>query len=257
MPTNNHTIAKSSHIQRGAIITSDGVTLAESTKQDDGTYARSYPQGSLASHTVGYMSPSEAVAALTKVGLNGQAGDSVYSTEIDNGKVAEQTPAANSTAKAGDTVTYSLSKGAEMVTVPSNLVGYSKSYVTGKLDDAGLKYTTSTQSSSTYDEGLVISVSPSGGSSVAKGSTVTVTVSSGPATTTVPNVIGSSESSARSQLGNFTVKVQYQSSSSYTSGTVIDQSPSGGKDANNGSTVVLTVSSGPAESGDTGSSSSK
>jgi len=203
------------------------------------------------------MSPSEAVAALTKVGLNGQAGDSVYSTEIDNGKVAEQTPAANSTAKAGDTVTYSLSKGAEMVTVPSNLVGYSKSYVTGKLDDAGLKYTTSTQSSSTYDEGLVISVSPSGGSSVAKGSTVTVTVSSGPATTTVPNVIGSSESSARSQLGNFTVKVQYQSSSSYTSGTVIDQSPSGGKDANNGSTVVLTVSSGPAESGDTGSSSSK
>jgi peptidoglycan glycosyltransferase len=56
MPTNNHTIAKSTHIQRGAIITSDGVTLAESTKQDDGTYVRSYPQGSLASHTVGYMS---------------------------------------------------------------------------------------------------------------------------------------------------------------------------------------------------------
>jgi len=56
MRNNNHTIAKSEHVQRGAILTSDGVTLAESVLQDDGTYARSYPQGSLAAHTVGYLS---------------------------------------------------------------------------------------------------------------------------------------------------------------------------------------------------------
>ena len=46
MPSNNHTIAKSAYVQRGAIITSDGVTLAESVQQEDGTYLRSYPQGS-------------------------------------------------------------------------------------------------------------------------------------------------------------------------------------------------------------------
>ena len=56
LPSNNHTIAKSAYVQRGAIITSDGVTLAESTQQADGTYARSYPQGTLARHTVGYIS---------------------------------------------------------------------------------------------------------------------------------------------------------------------------------------------------------
>lgn len=56
LPTNNHTIARSAYAQRGAIITSDGVTLAESVLQADGTYARSYPQGSLARHTVGYVS---------------------------------------------------------------------------------------------------------------------------------------------------------------------------------------------------------
>jgi len=56
MRNNNHTIAKSEHIQRGAILTSDGVTLAESVAQEDGTYVRSYPQGSLAAHTVGYLS---------------------------------------------------------------------------------------------------------------------------------------------------------------------------------------------------------
>ena len=56
MSSNNHTIAKSAYVQRGAIITSDGVTLAESIQQSDGTYLRSYPQGSLAAHTVGYIS---------------------------------------------------------------------------------------------------------------------------------------------------------------------------------------------------------
>lgn len=56
MPSNNHTIAKQAYIQRGSIITSDGVTLAESLRQDDGTYVRSYPSGNLAAHTVGYYS---------------------------------------------------------------------------------------------------------------------------------------------------------------------------------------------------------
>ncbi len=56
MPNNNHTIARSAFVQRGAIITSDGQTLAESVQQDDGTYARVYPNGSVAAHTVGYVS---------------------------------------------------------------------------------------------------------------------------------------------------------------------------------------------------------
>lgn len=56
MPTNNHTIARSKYIQRGSIITSDGVTLAESLQQEDGTYVRSYPNGNLAAHAVGYYS---------------------------------------------------------------------------------------------------------------------------------------------------------------------------------------------------------
>ena len=56
LSNNNHTIAKTAYVQRGAIVTSDGVTLAESLQQSDGTYLRSYPLGSLAAHTVGYIS---------------------------------------------------------------------------------------------------------------------------------------------------------------------------------------------------------
>ena len=55
-PSNNHTIARKAYVDRGSILTSDGVTLAESVRQADGTYTRSYPQGTLASHTVGYLS---------------------------------------------------------------------------------------------------------------------------------------------------------------------------------------------------------
>lgn len=56
MPSNNHTINKARYIKRGSIITADGLTLAESIQQADGTYTRSYPNGNLAAHVVGYYS---------------------------------------------------------------------------------------------------------------------------------------------------------------------------------------------------------
>lgn len=56
LPTNNHTIAKTSAVKRGAIISSDGVSYAESVLGADGNYTRSYPQGSVAAHTIGYLS---------------------------------------------------------------------------------------------------------------------------------------------------------------------------------------------------------
>lgn len=56
MPINNHSLIRARYIKRGSIITSDGVTLAESVQQSNGTYARRYPNGDLAAHTVGYTS---------------------------------------------------------------------------------------------------------------------------------------------------------------------------------------------------------
>lgn len=56
MPGNNHTIAKEEHSERGTISTYDGVVLARSVEQSDGTYEREYPAGTLATHVVGYYS---------------------------------------------------------------------------------------------------------------------------------------------------------------------------------------------------------
>ena len=50
-----------------SIITSDGVTLAESLQQEDGTDVRSYPNGNLAAHVVGYVSQQYGTTAIESV----------------------------------------------------------------------------------------------------------------------------------------------------------------------------------------------
>lgn len=56
MSINNHSIARAAYVKRGSIITSDGMTLAESIQNEDGTYSRSHPNGNLAANVVGYYS---------------------------------------------------------------------------------------------------------------------------------------------------------------------------------------------------------
>ncbi len=80
MSTNSHTIARHAYVERGSIITSDGVTLAESVRQDDGTYVRSYPQGTLASHTVGYISTQYGSTGIEALYDDVLTGDSSYAT---------------------------------------------------------------------------------------------------------------------------------------------------------------------------------
>ena len=94
LPNNNHTIAKSAKVQRGAIIAADGATLAESVKQSDGTYARTYPQGNVATHTVGYLSSqygASGIEATMNQTLTGHSGYSTWSSAI-NAMAGIETP---------------------------------------------------------------------------------------------------------------------------------------------------------------------
>lgn len=56
LSSNNHTMQKEANSERGTISTHDGVVLAKSVEQSDGSYSREYPAGSLAAHIVGYYS---------------------------------------------------------------------------------------------------------------------------------------------------------------------------------------------------------
>ena len=80
MPCNNHTLNKARFIKRGSIITSDGVTLAESLQQEDGSYARSYPNGNLAAHVVGYYSQQYGTSGIENTQNDTLTGSKDYSS---------------------------------------------------------------------------------------------------------------------------------------------------------------------------------
>ena len=190
------------------------------------------------------MTPTEADAALRRIGLIGQTGDSVFSNDVEVGKIASQTPASGKTAKAGDTITYNLSKGAESSEVPT-VIGWSQEEATAAVQNAGFTVIVNSEESDSYDAGTISGQSVTG--TAPKGSEVVLTVSTGSAKVQVPVVVGTSESAATAALtgAGFNVATMSQSSSDVAAGYVISQSLSGS--AERGSTVTLSISTGPAQ----------
>ncbi len=239
----------SSSVEEGKIIEQTpgaGRTATEGSSIDIVVSKGEEPAASVTVPDLTNCTPSEAQDLLNKYGLKGQAGDSVYNADVEVGHVAEQEPAAGTSAKAGDTITYHLSQGAEQVSVP-NVVGESQSSATSALQSAGFEVSVTQSSSSSVEKGNVISTNPSAGTSADKGSTVTITVSTGPSSVSVPNVVGYDESSAESALKNagFGVTVTTEASSSVAKGKVISQSATS---ATAGSTITIVVSSGSGSS---------
>jgi serine/threonine-protein kinase len=132
------------------------------------------------------------------------------------------------------------------VLVP-NVTGAGEQGAASALSRAGLQSNIEFRNSS-QSSGTVIGESPRGGSHAKKGSTVTLVVSSGPSAVTVPDVKGQSSSNAESTLlaKGFNVSTNYKHASA-SQGTVIGESPSAGQSVAKGSTVILTVSSGPSQ----------
>lgn len=94
MPGNSHTMAKEAKSERGTIATYDGVILAQSIENDDGTYSREYPAGNLASHVVGYYSErygTSGVEAAYNDSLKGQKNFATWQ-DVVNSLAGAQTP---------------------------------------------------------------------------------------------------------------------------------------------------------------------
>jgi serine/threonine-protein kinase len=98
--------------------------------------------------------------------------------------------------------------------------------------------------------GTVASQSPTAGAQAKRGSTVVITVSTGPGapkSRQVPNVLNLAESAALQQLRaeGFKVSPARAVSTTVSKNAVISTVPAGGSTAPRGSTVVVTISSGP------------
>ena len=171
--------------------------------------------------------------------------DQNYSDDVDEGKVMEQTPDANSQKPKGTKIDIVISKGpkpAEQVEVP-NLVGKSKDEAEAALAEVGLKGNP-TEEENDADPGKVFDQDTAAGKKVDAGSTISYKVSKGPGEIAVPGVTGKSKNDAINTLSNagFSVDVAEDSSDSVDEGYVISQSVTG--TAKKGTTITITVSTG-------------
>jgi eukaryotic-like serine/threonine-protein kinase len=140
-------------------------------------------------------------------------------------------------------VAYYLLAGGKTYSVPL-VDGLTVTQAQQDIAQAHLRSTLVEQSSSTVSKGLVIDSNPAQGNNVAANTLVTLFVSKGAAPVTVPNVEGRQETAAQTTLENdgFSVSVQTDPTSTLPSGTVANQSPTGGTSVAPGSKVTIFVS---------------
>lgn len=104
-----------------------------------------------------------------------------YHTQIEQGKVIDQNPKANSKALEGDIITLIVSKGPEqtLTTVP-NLISLNQDQAKTSLKNAGLNLGKVTeQTSETVAKGLIMSQNYTANEQIDKGSSINIVISSG------------------------------------------------------------------------------
>jgi serine/threonine-protein kinase len=116
----------------------------------------------------------EAKSDLQDAGLKVTVSATEITSEYDAGQVAQQTPAGDSQAAEGDTVTLTVSKGPEMVEVPS-VVGASVDAATKLLEQSGFKVKEDRGILGLFGD-TVKSQSVDAGEQAPKGSTITITI---------------------------------------------------------------------------------
>ena len=167
------------------------------------------------------------------------------SRDVKEGFVIEQRPDGGTRLPEGDEVTIIVSTGVPKTTVP-DVVGMDYANAADTLSDANLDVR-KREVFSKKREGRVLSQDPPSGEVVDEGTTVVLEVSKGLDTVAVPDVLNQTEASARSELdaAGFGVEVIEAASDTTPEGFVSAQSPDPGTDAAKGSTVTITVSTGP------------
>ncbi|MCR5784161.1 MAG: Stk1 family PASTA domain-containing Ser/Thr kinase [Eubacterium sp.] len=190
-----------------------------------------------------------AIEKIEALGLTAGTTNYEYSSSVEAGIVISQTPDANTEITEGMTVTLTVSRGAQLVSVPS-VVNETEESARTKLTSYGLTVgTVTTAYSDTVSEGKVISQSISSGKQVESGTSVDLVISLGKKTeyVTVPKLTGNSLSYAQSALANLGLSCTYteEYSDSVEVGYVISQSPSSGESVEQGSTVSIVISKGP------------
>ncbi len=174
------------------------------------------------------------------------------SSDYAAGQVLSQDVQEGMKVKPNSQIGYRLSTGSGvMLTIPE-LSQKSQAEAEKTLTDMGLLVSVdNTRYSEAVPEGSVITTNPGAGSAASEGDRVTIYVSQGAGSQTVqvPKLIGHYESDAVQLLTNYGLYafVTHESSELVSEGLVISQDLREGSYVPNGSTITITVSTGPRE----------
>lgn len=128
-----------------------------------------------------------------------------------------------------------------------NLSGQTFDNATKQLEDLKLKWTQSTEASSSYPEGQIIRSDPGPGIVVATGDTINLFVSSGKKTVSVPDVQNMTVETAKAALqavGLTLGPTTTTNSPTVGANIIISSTPAAGGSAHEGDAIAVTVSSG-------------
>ncbi|MDQ3966473.1 MAG: Stk1 family PASTA domain-containing Ser/Thr kinase [Actinomycetota bacterium] len=164
------------------------------------------------------------------------------------GTVLSQDPEAGIEQPKGSTISVDVS-GTQIADLP-DVEGETREEAEQMLEGAGFEVEAKTKESSAQEKNLVIGQDPRGGEgkTAEAGSTVTITVGGGPATAKVPNLYNLTPAAAKQALEDVGLSLGNQteaSSDQVPKGQIVDQQPAAGAEAEQGSSVDVTVSSGP------------
>lgn len=165
-------------------------------------------------------------------------------SDIPEGEVIEQDPAAGSEAELGSTVTITVSLGPGAVAVP-RVAGLRVPEARRALERKGFETVVARRSSASVPSGKVIGTDPAQGTRLEVGETVTLIASTGVETAVVPNVLGLDRVTATTQLrdAGFVVNAN-PTRSDEPEDQVLEQDPPAGERVEVGSEVTITYSSG-------------
>ena len=185
-----------------------------------------------------------AVALVQEKGLDPEV-QRAANADVEKGRVFDQNPNPGNRIQKGDRVTLLVSTGPPKTSVP-DVVGMNYGDAVQALNEVNLQ-ATKHEVFSQKPVGKVISQDPPAGEQVVEGTEVVLDVSRGVKQVAVPSVVGMSEDDATTTLqqAGFEVSSTDAPSDSTPEGIVSGQSPDGGTQATKGSTVTITVSSGP------------
>ena len=189
---------------------------------------------------------SQAQAAAAKLGFTVTYATPVFNSKIPEDSVVSQDPAANGKILRNGTIQLTVSKGRERYPIPDEV---GKAYDIALADLSAIKMDVKRvdKYDNNFPAGTVTKISPKANTVEPPGTPVTVTVSKGRAPITVPSVINEPYAQANqelSQLGLVVAQTQ-KPSTKYPAGVVMAQSLDDGTGTTKGTSIILTVSTGP------------